>query len=423
MADFVAVLRKTLDGLGETTPEVRARVYDKARATVSAKLAAINPPPPAAVADRQKKALEDAIASVESEYTPAKPAFEDPLEELENVFAALKEGKPIAPAQKPVLPPLAEDDVAEEMASIFTELMEKKPVSHRKNRGRPPEPQAGPGPRYVLVDGKLSSVKKPPLADEAVAQGALHGHLRKQAKTAKRLCASSRNRFPELAGVVEAYANVVDVDIAKLDTVAVWAIGSSLVGFVDAYKSQNVDRTLTEPLEPQVEGVLTGLVRMHGALVLGLEETADLIRRADAFVLDSEKLDAIAPTGNELLDLFSKSRDLVDDQTRQMHQPLADFVDEYGWKTSRVGYTAYQVIENATIALIRHTLGDRLTVVGLVSAATLFPSDAEFVRVAVPILQQHANAMLAFFNHSPELRTYVKWCLEVLEEDRVTRRQ
>ena len=97
MADFVAVLRKTLDGLGETTPEVRARVYEKARATVSAKLAAINPPPPAAVADRQKKALEDAIAAVESEYTPAKPAFEDPLEELENVFAALKEGKPIAP--------------------------------------------------------------------------------------------------------------------------------------------------------------------------------------------------------------------------------------------------------------------------------------------------------------------------------------
>lgn len=103
MADFVAVLKKTLDGLGEAGPETRARVYDKARATVAAKLAAINPPPPAAVAERQKKALEDAIAAVESEYAPAKPAFEDPLEELENVFAALKEGKPI-PAAKPAAP-------------------------------------------------------------------------------------------------------------------------------------------------------------------------------------------------------------------------------------------------------------------------------------------------------------------------------
>lgn len=104
MADFVAVLRKTLDGLGETTPETRARVYDKARSTVAAKLAAINPPPPAAVADRQKKALEDAISVIESEFTPAKPAFDDPLDELESVFAALKEGKPIASAAKTVAP-------------------------------------------------------------------------------------------------------------------------------------------------------------------------------------------------------------------------------------------------------------------------------------------------------------------------------
>ena len=67
MADFVAVLRKTLDGLGETTPEMRTKVYDKARATVAAKLAALNPPPPPAVAERQKKVLEDAIVTIESE--------------------------------------------------------------------------------------------------------------------------------------------------------------------------------------------------------------------------------------------------------------------------------------------------------------------------------------------------------------------
>lgn len=107
MADFVAVLRKTLEGLGETTPEIRARVYDKARSTVQSKLAALNPPPPPAVADRQRKALEEAIASVESEYAPAKPAFEDPLEELESVFAALKEGKPLAASKAPPPKPAA----------------------------------------------------------------------------------------------------------------------------------------------------------------------------------------------------------------------------------------------------------------------------------------------------------------------------
>ncbi len=97
MADFVAVLRKTLDGLGETTPAMRERVYEKARQTIAAKLAAINPPPPPSVADRQKRALDEAIATIERDYTGPES---DPLAELENVFASLKNPQP-----KPLAPP------------------------------------------------------------------------------------------------------------------------------------------------------------------------------------------------------------------------------------------------------------------------------------------------------------------------------
>jgi hypothetical protein len=130
MADFVAVLKKTLDGMGETTPAIRQRVYEKARQTVGAKLAAINPPPPPSVADRQRRALEDAIASIEKGYA----ASSDPLSELEDVFASLKNpqpkvleqpaaktgawpkstptpaappSRPAAPPQRPVAPPVA----------------------------------------------------------------------------------------------------------------------------------------------------------------------------------------------------------------------------------------------------------------------------------------------------------------------------
>lgn len=93
MADFVAVLKKTLDGMGETTPSSRQRVYEKARQTIAAKLAAINPPPPQAVADRQRRAMEDAIATVEKTYE-AKAKKSDPLAELEDVFASLKNPQP-----------------------------------------------------------------------------------------------------------------------------------------------------------------------------------------------------------------------------------------------------------------------------------------------------------------------------------------
>jgi len=90
MADFVAVLKKTIDGLGETTPETRKKVYDKARDTIAAKLAQIDPPPSATAVERQKKALEDAISVIEAEYAP-KPATPEPADELDEFFATLTE--------------------------------------------------------------------------------------------------------------------------------------------------------------------------------------------------------------------------------------------------------------------------------------------------------------------------------------------
>ena len=84
MADFVAVLRKTIDGLADQGPAMREKVYEKARTTVEAKLAALDPAPPASVADRQRQALEDAIREVEAAYTLPEP---DPFAELEDFLA------------------------------------------------------------------------------------------------------------------------------------------------------------------------------------------------------------------------------------------------------------------------------------------------------------------------------------------------
>lgn len=101
MADFVAVLRKTIGGLGETTPEMREKVFDKARATIEAKLNAIDPPPPAALIDRQMRALEEAIATVRADF--AGPDAEEDVEDaLETVLADFD--KP-APPPSPAPPP------------------------------------------------------------------------------------------------------------------------------------------------------------------------------------------------------------------------------------------------------------------------------------------------------------------------------
>ncbi len=93
MADFVAVLRKTIDGLvQDPTPELRQRVYAKARATIEQKLVTLNAPE--AVSKRQIAAIDDAIAEVEASFAP-----------VEEKAVTVPEPLPVAPP--PPVPDLA----------------------------------------------------------------------------------------------------------------------------------------------------------------------------------------------------------------------------------------------------------------------------------------------------------------------------
>ena len=151
MADFVAVLKKTIDGLVDPTPQMRERVYEKARATVGAKLAAINPPPPAAAVERQRRSLEDAIRQVEAEYAqapaaPARPA--DPIDELENVFASLNASRTADASPRPAPPPPA--DTARHTPAAAP-AMRPQPAQPAAPRPQPspapiPAPSAQPEP-------------------------------------------------------------------------------------------------------------------------------------------------------------------------------------------------------------------------------------------------------------------------------------
>ncbi len=68
MADFGAVIRKTIGSLKDPTPEAREKVYEKARAAVERQLAAMSPVPPEHVVARQRERIEAAIAEVEADY-------------------------------------------------------------------------------------------------------------------------------------------------------------------------------------------------------------------------------------------------------------------------------------------------------------------------------------------------------------------
>jgi len=77
MADFIAVIRRAVDGLSNNTPEMRAKVYEKARAAVVRQLENMSPRPPEQMLQRQLSKLDAAILEVEAEHAEALPAADE----------------------------------------------------------------------------------------------------------------------------------------------------------------------------------------------------------------------------------------------------------------------------------------------------------------------------------------------------------
>ncbi len=71
MADFVAVIRRAVDGLSDNTPEMRVKVYARARGAVQRQLESMKPRPPETMLQRQLEKLEAAIRDVEAEHAEA----------------------------------------------------------------------------------------------------------------------------------------------------------------------------------------------------------------------------------------------------------------------------------------------------------------------------------------------------------------
>lgn len=286
-----------------------------------------------------------------------------------------------------------------------------------------PEPSPGPGPQYLLRNGRLSEEPSWPTEEEVAHQSNLHGRLRMDASKLADSLQRVANRYPELASAAQEYVELLKREIDQIDVTGVWCVGGAIAAFGRSYSEQNVARTLAEPLEPQLEAQLQSVIRQHGAFVMGFEEARALVQRADEFAVDVTRLREINEPGTILLRELTENRDLVDERTHALHKPVRDSVIEFGWAGSRVGYSAYLIVRNGVRAMIKFSVGDSPNtgaILGLLTGGSVMAGDpnAEFIRAAVPVLQQHGSQLLAFFNHSPEMRAYVEWALRILDVDR-----
>ncbi|WP_438751941.1 hypothetical protein [Pararhizobium sp. O133] len=132
MADFVAVIRRTVDGLSDNVPEMRAKVYDKARGAVRRQLESMKPRPSDEMIERQMIKLEAAINEVESDNAEALPALDEPqvdpapeVVDVEEYVAPEPEADPVVEAA-----PVAEETPVGEEQPV--EEPRPEPVEHHE---------------------------------------------------------------------------------------------------------------------------------------------------------------------------------------------------------------------------------------------------------------------------------------------------
>lgn len=160
MADFNAVIRRAVDGLSNNTPEMRARVYEKARAAVVRQLENMSPRPPEHMLQRQLDKLDAAIREVEAEHAEALPAIDtapEPFEDSAPSVAAIPAAAAVVATTEAV-----EASPVETASSWTQPEPELEPAST-------PAPQDAPEPEPAPVE-PVSSVTGDDWADEHMAE-------------------------------------------------------------------------------------------------------------------------------------------------------------------------------------------------------------------------------------------------------------
>ena len=154
MADFAAVLKKTIDAQENPDQALRQRVYAKARSTIEQKLAAASAPEQ--VAQRQRQILEAAIEETEAEYRAAERAAEEAAkpeqvaDPLEDFLKAVQEAGVVEEQneQSSVLPETPYDETLhggsqDEWQNERTESAEFDERASYKNHDYDEEPRRG----------------------------------------------------------------------------------------------------------------------------------------------------------------------------------------------------------------------------------------------------------------------------------------
>lgn len=372
MSDFETVLKKTIDAQADQSPELRQRVYAKSRATIEQKLISASAAP--AVAVRQRKILEDAIAKVEAFFGPE--------------HSVLVQSPPITVRTMMETMPIEPSDIVN-------------------------------GPKFSLVGEKLAWMPILPEGDETERQAILLERLRVLIGSLSADLSKEANSFPELARAVQTYEQLLSQSYEEIDTIALWVSGGAILSYERAYREQNIQRTISNPIEPPTAAKLEQVCNLHAAFSMGIKNVRDLIFESGQAQLNFNELESMKKAGPSLLDELADNTKLFDTKSRHYSNILRDQFHALGWNGGQQAYGAYATLRNVIHSLIKYSVGSEpnlASIIGLASgtASLIDPHSLEFTRNAITALQIHGTSMLSFFNHSPEFRAYISWALALI---------
>lgn len=296
-----------------------------------------------------------------------------------------------------------------------------------KDSIKPEEPALESGPTFSFGAGRLDLVPGPETneAFDRATQIALHNRIIRRIGSLRAETLKVGNRHPGLALTVEEYASLISQRFEELDVTDLWAVGNGLLAHAISFEKQNENRTLTEPLEPSHFALLFDVARLHAGFILGFPKAVELTERADRAQLTPDIFDLIdGPTSNILSEL-SQNRKLVSDRARRLAEALQAAMTVAGWGTTRVGYTSYATVRNALIQLCKALVwtndkGGSLAGSVVVSSAFVASGlSAETIQLVFQFLHFNASNMVAFAAPFPELRAWVGWIIDHLDEERI----
>jgi hypothetical protein len=274
----------------------------------------------------------------------------------------------------------------------------------------------GSGPKFSTVNGVVTTEPIFPAPEESTddIQADLLERLKRKISLFKKVGGNFAGQYPVLADAIDDYLAVIwDVSLNALDIGKLWMAGVGLIAQARAFAALDPTRQVTQPLEPQLQGLLGECARLHGALVMGFEEGRQLAERSQVPLL----------TGAELAVLFEHERAIVrwlltsgefglSDQARSVFELIDRTMVAAAENAEGLAMVGYPALRNLLV-LSGHAARYIEIVAGRISLLGI-PVHLAILGLAA-FLTQNASDIIGVANTVPELHVYFEWLFERLE--------